>query len=773
MISDNMKRITKSTLINIILIILLPVPFYSCHISHNAKWITPQGDPGKPDQWICFRKEINISTIPQQELAQIAVDSKYWLWINDSLIIRDGSLLRNINPEDTWYDEVNIAPFLKEGKNVLAVLVNYFGRGGLNHNSSGKAGLYFNSTSVKSDASWKVMVHPAYYSLRDENSNYRYAVQSIGFNSNADVQWTKLTFDDREWAPAVVVGEPTVAPWNKLIKRPIPQFKDYGLSYFLKTDRKGDTIIATLPYAAQVNPYFKIRAHKNQKIEICSDTYSLGNLRHANSIKTEYICREGLQEYEMPHWISGQKIFFILPSDVEIEALMFRETGYDTSLKRRFVSDDPFLNTLWEKCQRTLYICTREYYMDCPDRERSQYGGDVANMINQSFYAFDTTIYALDRNSLLNVFHWQRPDSTIYMPYGGTANEELPLQMLYLTGYHGIYQYFLYTGDTATVRSVFPAIKTYHALWQTDERGLVKQRKGDWYWRDWGANIDERLLDNVLYADALRSDIEFARVLGDEQDLKFYQNKYDELKKAINTNYWDGDAYRSTGFTSEPDDRGNAIAVLAGIADSSKFDEITSVLKKSFFASTYMERFVSEALFQMNETRTALERMKTRYNDMVYSPYTTIWEQWTYNGTRYSTSTYNHGWSCSPLHLLSQYISGIKPLAPGFSYYQIIPKTPGLHRVSCMVESPAGTIDVRMDFEQWQYLMEIYSPPSTVVRVGIPKRYYHNILKINGTILRNRVGRKNREVENIMFTGEDAGYFYYDMKPGKWLVEAF
>ena len=768
-----MKKSPALTHLHIIGLLLLFSALFSCQNSHTAKWITVNGDPGKPNQWLCFRKEINIIDLPRKEIAQIAVDSNYWLWINDSLVIREGGLIRNANPTDTYYDEVNIAPFFKKGRNVIAVLANYYGRDGLNHNSSGKAGLYFNSAYIKSGSSWKVAVHPAFYDLTDDYPNYRLAVQNVGYNANHDFDWTSLAFNDRDWEQAKAIGAPPVAPWNHLIKRPIPQFKDYGLANFMQVEMHGDTAIAVLPYSAQVNPWFSITAKQNQKVEIFSDTYSLGSLRHAHSIKCEYICRDGMQEFEMPHWIAGEKINFIFPPDVKINALKFRETGYNTQFAGRFSCDDPFYNSLWEKCIRTLYVCTRNYYMDCPDRERSQYAGDVANMLNQSFFAFDTSIFAMNRKSLLNLVQWQRADSTLYMPYGGTFSEELPLQMLYLTGYHGIYQYFMFTGDTTTIRDVFPAIQKYHALWKTEANGLVRQRRGEWYWRDWGENIDDRLLDNVLYADALKSDMEIAAILGNEIDKEYYQKRYNDLKTAINKHYWNGVEYRSTDFHTAPDDRGNAIAVLSGVADSTKYEAITKVLKKSYFASTYMERFVLDALFQMGETDLALQRMKSRYKDMVNSPHSTIWEQWTFISPEKSSSTYNHGWSCCPLHLLPRHIAGIKPIEPGFSRYEIIPAASAFDVISCSVESPKGTIDVRIDFEQWQYLMEFYSPPGAVVKVGVPKRYYHSILKINGTIIKNDVGRKNRTVENTRLLSEDNDYFYYEFQPGKWLVEAF
>jgi len=41
-----------------------------------------------------------------------------------------------------------------------------------------------------------------------------------------------------------------------------------------------------------------------------------------------------------------------------------------------------------------------------------------------------------------------------------------------------------------------------------------------------------------------------------------------------------------------------------------------------------MEKYVLESLFQMNDADAAIARMKTRYQKMVDSQYTTLWEAW-------------------------------------------------------------------------------------------------------------------------------------------------
>lgn len=743
---------------------------FSCSHQQEAKWITSNQDSSQPNQWICFRKNFIVNEVNPKEIASIAVDSRYWLWINDSLAVKEAGLSRNPNPNDTYVDKFDLAPFLKKGENTIAILINYFGRNGLNHNSSGMAGLYFDSRPVKSDASWKVSQHPAISDGFANRTNYRFAESNMVFKAYKDSNWTSETFNDKHWLPAKEIGPPPVAPWNKLIERSIPMHKLFPPAAYEKQERKGDTLICYLPNDKQVYPYFKIRSSEKEKITIFSDTYSLNNKRHHNSLLFQYVSRDGLQEYETFRWISGHKIYYIIPEEIDIIEVGYRESGYNTSFSSSFECDDPFLNKLWEKSRRTLYVNMRDHFMDCPDRERSQYAGDAGNTMMQVFYAFDTRAHLLNKKLFTDYFNWQRSDSTFYMPYGGWFSEELPLQNLYLTGYYGIYQYFLHTADTATIRKAYPSIKKYHALWKFNDRGLVNQRKGEWYWVDWGANKDERLLDVVLYACALKGDIELAIILGEDDDRRLFEEQYQLLKNSINKHYWQNREYRSDNYTGKTDDRGNALAVLAGVADEDKYEAISQILMENFHASPYMERFVLEALFTMNRSDLAIGRLKTRYRGMVESEVSTLWENWDE-----SVGSYNHAWSGSPLHLLPQYIAGIKPLTPGFSRFEVIPNMDSLRFIHCKITTSNGNIEVNIDHEEWQFLFELYIPPSTSALVGIPKRYFKNTLKINGIIIKDNIGRKERwdEVQNVKLSHENDTYFFFDIQEGKWLIEAF
>ena len=79
----------------------------------NAKyiWFEDERDLAeqiKANEWVCFRKTIEIVSKKDTKnvTARIAVDSKYWLYINGEIVVREGGLKRGQKPSSTYYDEV-------------------------------------------------------------------------------------------------------------------------------------------------------------------------------------------------------------------------------------------------------------------------------------------------------------------------------------------------------------------------------------------------------------------------------------------------------------------------------------------------------------------------------------------------------------------------------------------------------------------------------------------------------------------------------------------
>lgn len=432
----------------------------------KGAWISHETNQSHPNSWYTYRTTVDIEKVPAQAMARIAADSKYWLWINGQMVVFEGSLKRGPAPGDAYYDEIDIAPYLQEGENTIAALVWYFGLNGFSHSSSGHAGFLFDCQApgleIVSNNQWSCDTYQAYSNTDAPHPNYRMPEGNIRYDARKAIEGWNLPGEDKIKTSAMMVGDANRAPFGKLVKRPIPMWKDYGLKEYVGIEQVGDTLFCKLPYNAQITPWLEVVSDKGgDTIRIQTDNYYTGNGSTA-SVRCEYITRPGLQQYENLGWMSGHIVKYVIPQGVEVKALKFRETGYNTEFAGKFQCNDPFLNELWKRAARTLYLNMRDTYFDCPERERAQWGGDLANELAQSFYAFDPQAQKLATKAIREMIGWQRNDGVIFSPApAGNWSRELPLQSLALVGWYGFYTQYFYSGDSSFVASIYDGMHRY------------------------------------------------------------------------------------------------------------------------------------------------------------------------------------------------------------------------------------------------------------------------------------------------------------------------
>jgi len=737
----------------------------------EAQWIGPN-EP-EVNQWTRYHHSFELAGIPQSAPTKLAVDSKYWLWINGQIVIREGGLKRGPTPDSTYQDELDLASYLRKGRNSIAILVWHFGQDGFSHNCSGIPGVLFSmrlpGQSVVSGASWQMSPHPSIRTSLDTPPNRRLPESSLVFDARLDEQvWTSADFSPQGWSRPVLRGPAGSQPWGRLEKRPIPQWKDYGLRDYVGQRRSGNLVIAKLPYNAQVNPWMEIEAPAGLEVDIRTDNFMGGS---EPNVHAKYITREGIQQFECLGWMNGHEVHYKFPDGLKVRSLGFRETGYDSNFTGRFYCDDADLNVLWTKAARTLYVTMRDTYMDCPDRERAQWWGDVVNELGEVPYSLDPRANQLTRKAIRELVDWRRPDGTLYspvpagIPADGSRKDnggrqwytELPVQMLASVGKYGFWTYYMNSGDLETIRHAYPAVRDYLKIWELDGDGLVIHRPGDWDWSDWGKEIDVRILDSAWYQLALEGAIEMAGVTGNDRDISHWMDLRRRIAGGFNRLFWTGTEYRSPGYQGDTDDRANAMAVLAGFAEPSQYDALRRVLEKHRNASPWMEKYVLEALFLMDDPDLAFTRMKERYRAQIDSPLTTLWEGWGIGGEGFGGGSYNHAWSGGPLTCLSQFAAGVSPTSPGYKTFQVRPQMGRLERVEARVDSPRGLIQLNLVRSPSSFMATGRIPDGTLGRIGIPRTDTSNRFVVNG--------------ESQTPDRTTSSFSFFDLGPGEFAIE--
>ena len=535
-----------------------------------------------------------------------------------------------------------------------------------------------------------------------------------------------------------------------------PGLKDYGLKDYVglskdlphAEDREW-TLVGRMPYNCQFQPWITLEAPAGKVIRFNSSNPLVLYLTPTETWTTV----AGEQTVEAGNWISGEGAIYTIPAGVTVKAVKYRETGYDTTFAGSFECDDNDYNILWKKGARTAYICMRDHFYDCPDRERVGFWGDGTPELNQCFYAFDPSSHALARNLVL-----RKLEPKFY-----------PGQHLEFLGEYGLWFYYLHTGDLDSIKTVYDSTKTF--LLETYKPGNPRT------WFDWGTELkDIPVIETCfLYID-LKTLRKMALATGHEVDVPLIEARLTAIEDTFDQTYWKGSYYKSDNVPT-PDDRANAMAVNAGLADRSKWPSIyANVLTKATNASCFFDRWVFEALCAMGKQEYALLRMADRYKTMIPASFTTLWEHYDrWWATRLNAfdagSSLNHGWN-PPVINLSQTIAGVAPETPGWSRFHVLPKEAFLTSLKVVVPSIKGPVAVTMKKTAFEYALGVIAPPGTQAVVGIPKGSFSKLARIsvNGAMIWDGVFRSGPK--GLSWNGEDEDYIRFNAGPGTWAFSA-
>lgn len=687
----------------------------------QAKWIWDSENLTENNVWMCFNKKVSLDKVPKELIAHISADSKYWLYINGETVVFEGSVKRGPDENSGYYDSIDIAPYLKKGENFICALVWYWdNETSYSYSGSGQGGFIFEAigedVAIISDSSWKVQRHSAYINSKLYPPNYRLPEYSIYFDAREDIgNWLSADYDVSAWENATEYAVGGEGAYGKLYPRCIPFLKDYGLKdyensgdYENYTVKKffGERITVDIPYNAQLTPYLKVIAPAGKKIRITTENTLIG------AVSTTYITKEGEQEFEALGWFNGEHITYKIPKGVTVVSLMYRETGYDSEFSGDFKSDDEFLNSLWQKSLRTLYVTMRDNFMDCPDRERAQWWGDVTSEMIMTMYSMDSNSYLLYQKGVEAMIS-HIDDTKVLQTVVPISGDYFELPVQQLAGIVGFMTYYEYTGDKAFIEKVYDATLDYLKLWEIGENNLVVHRSGSWDWPDWGKKADMTAIENAWVYYALSSAEKMADILGKDEDITFIA----ERKEAIAEGYkalWTENGFKSED-AKKPDDRANALAVLSGLADKEQYDIILNVLTTTKNSSPYMEYYVLEALCKIGEYETARDRIKDRYEGMVNEDYSTLWEFWnSWQGTM------NHAWSGGPLVIMSKHFAGIAPIEAGYEKVKIQPQYALSDSLSCTVPSVKGLITLNYEKASEGYVVDLVLPDDVKADLYVP-----------------------------------------------------
>lgn len=469
----------------------------------DAYWIHVPNQPNQEFGVYHFRKPFDLAEKPTSFIVHVSADNRYKLYVNGKMV----SLGPARGDFFHWnFETVDIAKYLKKGKNVIASTVWQFGEMRPMAQITFRTGFILQGDSekekiVNTDKSWKCTRNDA-YSIEKVLTTYAYYV--VGPQEKIDAAkypwgWERADFQDDNWQNAIQLqhGQPKQGTdwteWWFLTPRTIPQMELTEKSFKKARWAEGIKLQPDFPYE-----WARLTIPANSKVKLLLDQEELTNgypafeysgggvgasiaLTYAESFHIDEGTKDWRSETKKPNRnvvegklrISGPKDVIISDDgkgrifeslwyrtfryiQVEIETkdkpltiinLRFIFTGYPFEMKAKIEANDE-IKKMMEVGWRTARLDATEIYMDCPYYEQLQYAGDTRIQALISYYnAGDDR---LARNAISQFNQSRLAEGLTQSRFPSYVPQAIPPFSLWWIGM--VHDYWMYRNDNDFVK---------------------------------------------------------------------------------------------------------------------------------------------------------------------------------------------------------------------------------------------------------------------------------------------------------------------------------
>ena len=221
----------------------------------NFRTIVSRGPTKRDDginRWYLYRRNFDLSSSPVCANADITVDGRYQLFVNSKRVGRGPG---RSSPEFQRIDQLDLTPYLREGKNCIAILVHVYGADTAWYEQSrdywqgifGDGGLYFDaviendgSKTILSDRHWRCMQSHAWKQDVPKSGWGQDFIEDFDARK-MPADWNETGFDDSDWPHATEMvlhtdtndhakGWMDIEPFPTLIPREIPALTESAVA---------------------------------------------------------------------------------------------------------------------------------------------------------------------------------------------------------------------------------------------------------------------------------------------------------------------------------------------------------------------------------------------------------------------------------------------------------------------------------------------------------------------------------------------------------------
>lgn len=189
--------------------------------------------------------------------------------------------------------------------------------------------------------------------------------------------------------------------------------------------------------------------------------------------------------------------------------------------------------------------------------------------------------------------------------------------------------------------------------------------------------------------------------------------------------------------------------------------------KSKYTVGGYGGHTLYAGLYEAGLGHIATEDYK-RYDDMLKLN-NTCWESF---GALSSANMGNHAWTAYPSYLLQRYVAGIRPVAGGFSTFEVKPITGGLDWAKATVPTIKGNISTYWNrISNEKLILEVTVPANTKANIYVPNNDMGNVVvkENNQVIFEN--GNFVEGVNGIKSGNAEGNFIVFSVGSGSYSFE--
>lgn len=404
-----------------------------------------------------------------------------------------------------------------------------------------------------------------------------------------------------------------------------------------------------------------------------------------------------------------------------------RTRRYPVEQPATFKCSDRTLQQIWEISEHTMRICMQDAFVDSPSREQQQWMGDGRwQALYQTYYSGDGRLHRKLLEQVGQSQDWQGMTAQRY-PDGHHNYPPIPSFCLHWVSSFG--EYLDAYGDDGLLSEWWPnivqALRWFSGF--ENEEGLLVDVPY-WAYVDAGEAPLGRWPDverggivtalNLLYLEAMRRVITYARLVGDHEAEAYFALASDRLAGSIKRTLWlpEVGAYTECLVKGVPSacysESANALAlVVLHAAEDERSQEIYQAVfspeaaGRAIQASPFFMLVVYRALGKLGLEDRMLELVFERYGPMVETGATTLWEWWglfyqdKQSGEMHFSSAC-HAWGSMPVYMFLHSVLGVRLLTPGHKIVEVAPRLlGGLTWAEGSIPTECGVLTVRVERE--------------------------------------------------------------------------